>query len=141
MIKLAIADLKKVDEIIKSKHRYSCGFEYEGGILLASITDEKARLFFNSPDGQNGELYYALRNLGYHNARYTANYDWKVFKDGAEISYVEGDVYVRTIAKCFRIGCANTPEQKYADIKSTCYGDPVCNAHQYSDSSTQNETD
>lgn len=58
------------------------------------MTGEKWRGFFLSPDGQNGELYYALRQLGYVTRKYDAEYYWSVREKDTDwvIAYTEGDV-------------------------------------------------
>ncbi len=86
----AIDDLKKADKIIKKRHRYACGLEPDS----EEIKEERARFFFLSPDGQNGELFYELQKLGWRNAGRTAEYYWKMSRDGVRIEYVEGDVYL-----------------------------------------------
>ena len=91
----AILDIRKADAIIKARTRYDCG-------LTEDITHcEGAELFFQSPDGQNGELYYELLKLGWRNSGWGAEYYWKVSKgrtgEGVRISMVEGDLYVKTM--------------------------------------------
>lgn len=90
----AIEDLKKADRIIKKRHRYTCGLEED-----SEVKEERASFFFQSPDGQNGELFYELRKLGWRNAGHNAEYYWKVSKDGVQISYTEGDIYLSKINK------------------------------------------
>lgn len=82
-------DLEQCSKIIEARHRYSCGLE---GVWTDS--ENRSRNFFLSPDGQNSELYYELKKLGYRNAGFNAEYNWKVYKDGVLISYTEGDVYL-----------------------------------------------
>lgn len=90
--------LWKADGKIKRKHRYPCGLETEtlAGELQSNtgVHADRARYFFSSPDGQNGELYYALRALGLESAGYNAEYYWKLRdpKTGWMLSYTEGDV-------------------------------------------------
>jgi len=89
-----IADLIKADAIIKRHHKYFCGIARDDdGKFIGSSSD----IFFESPDGQNGELYYELKRLGYRNARFTAEYYWKVKKDNWIIEYVEGDIYIKNL--------------------------------------------
>lgn len=86
----AIEDLKKADRVIKKSHRYVCGLteKFDG-------KDERADFFFESPDGQNGELYYLLKDIGWKHRKYDAQYYWIVYKNDFEICYTEGDVYIR----------------------------------------------
>ena len=58
------------------------------------VKDDRARTFFNSPDGQNGELYYELRKIKWGNAKWQAEYYWAVWKENKQIEYVEGDIYI-----------------------------------------------
>jgi hypothetical protein len=92
-VPLAIQDIIKADKIIKKRHRYSCGLVSEVEKAAIGCGD----LFFESPDGQNGELYSELRNLGYSMGRFNAGYDWKISKNGIQISYCEGDIYVKNL--------------------------------------------
>ena len=93
-----IALLKKADTIIKKRHRYSCGLVADpvaqGLQGDSGIKEDRARFFFESPDGQNGELYYVLRELGLVNAGYVAEYHWKLREKGTGwfLTYTEGDV-------------------------------------------------
>lgn len=83
-------DLFKANKIIQKRTRYNCGLimdAYEKGLI-----SNQTRYFFESPDGQNGELYSELRKLGYSDAGYNAEYYWKVSKDDYIISYTEGDI-------------------------------------------------
>jgi len=54
-------------------------------------------LFFESPDGQNGQLYYELRELGWSQGGFDAPYHWKIVKNGVMIQFTEGDIYVKEI--------------------------------------------
>ncbi len=101
----AIDALNKADRTIKKRHRYQCGLERPAvkgvsvdsfGISTDSVVPERLRTFFLSPDGQNGELYYALRGLGFSHAKRDAEYYWVVrdHKTGWCISYTEGDVEI-----------------------------------------------
>ncbi len=89
----AIMDLKTANKQVIKRHRYSCGLasqEYKDAVGCGDF-------FFESPDGQNGELYNELRKLKWLHSVYKAEYYWKVRKDNIMISYVEGDIYVREI--------------------------------------------
>jgi len=88
-------DLKQANAIIKSRHNYFCGLVDQAKKDEIGCGD----MFFESPDGQNGELYYELMKLGYRNAGYAAEYDWKVKKDGYMIMYTEGDIYIKEYEK------------------------------------------
>lgn len=90
----AIQDLKAANRTVRRRQRYACGLE-EGS---ENVQEQRARFFFNSPDGQNGELYYELRKLGWRTSGYEAEYYWGVSKDGVRIEYVEGDVYITALA-------------------------------------------
>ena len=91
--------LNTADKAIKAKHRYFCGLEKP-----AEAGGERLRVFFQSPDGQNGELYYALRELGLVDAGYNAPYHWKLreYGTGWFLTYTEGDVDVH-------VRCAEVP--------------------------------
>ena len=90
--------LLKANGIIKKRHRYHCGLEdEETAKTLQSDTGvhkDRARFFFLSPDGQNGELYQELRKLGLINAGYSAEYYWKLRERGTGwfLTYTEGDI-------------------------------------------------
>lgn len=90
----AIDDLYKTNRIIKKRHRYECGLEED-----SDIKESRARFFFLSPDGQNGELYCELRKMGWRNSGYAAEYYWGVSKDGIKIQYTEGDIYLVPLKK------------------------------------------
>lgn len=91
-----IADLIKADSIIKRRHRYFCGLAWdENRKFIGSSSD----IFFESPDGQNGELYYELKKLGWRNGGFNAEYYWKLRKDTWTIGYTEGDIYITKINK------------------------------------------
>lgn len=87
----AVKDIRDANKIIIKRHRYFCGLvsdEVKGEIGCAD-------LFFQSPDGQCGELYTELLKLGYKHKMYQAEYYWKVYKlAGATISYSEGDISI-----------------------------------------------
>ena len=88
-------DLRTANQKIIKNHRYDCGLapdEVKDSIGCGDF-------FFESPDGQNGELYQALRELKWLHSVYKAEYYWKVRKDNIMISYVEGDIYVREITQ------------------------------------------
>lgn len=82
----------EADRKIKKRHRYACGIEQEAD--AEQLKDGKASLFFSSPDGQNGELYFELQKLGWSGGGYKAPYDWRISKDGDIIQYCEGDIYL-----------------------------------------------
>lgn len=93
-------DLRVIDEIIKARHRYACGLENSsviGGIWTDSEDGTKSRAFFQSPDGQNGELFHALQVVGYSVTKYAAPYHWTAKKKtGPYVTYTEGDLYIHT---------------------------------------------
>lgn len=89
----AIQDLQKANRKIKRSTRYACGLEDEG-----TIREERADFFFSSPDGQNGRLFWELKNLGWINSGYKAEYFWGVSKLGVHIQYTEGDIYIRPLS-------------------------------------------
>lgn len=86
----AISDLKSANTKIIKRHRYFCGL----------VSDEQKNnigceeFFFESPDGQNGELYHTLREMGWKHQKYDSEYYWKVQKMGFTISYTEGDISI-----------------------------------------------
>lgn len=84
-----IEKLNHVDQIIKKRHRYHCGLE-----TTAVPSGLRMRVFFLSPDGQNGELYYELRNNGLSHSKYTAEYHWKLRDPNSNwvLSFSEGDI-------------------------------------------------
>ncbi len=84
------ADIFKANDAVKSRYKYQCGIVDEQTKRELGIGD----LFFESPDGQNGELYNELRNLGWINAGYACEYDWRVRKGIYKITYTEGDLYI-----------------------------------------------
>jgi hypothetical protein len=87
----AIKDLIKADKKIKKNHRYNCGLlESTEGIGIGDF-------FFESPDGQNGELYYKLKELGWRHSMYKAEYYWRVSKNGLFLTYCEGDISIKPI--------------------------------------------
>jgi hypothetical protein len=87
----AIVDLRIANREIRKRHNYFCGLVSDDVRDSIGCGD----LFFESPDGQNGELFYELRKMGWRNAGFNAEYYWKVTKDGWIIEYVEGDVYIQ----------------------------------------------
>jgi len=94
-VKQAEIDLGDANAEIKKRYNYHCGLEN-----LKLRTDGLGfRAFFNSPDGQNGELYQELRKLKYRDAGYSAEYFWKVRKNldngqNVFIAYAEGDISI-----------------------------------------------
>lgn len=87
-------DIEACNDIIQSRTNYSCGLDHEWRDGTTSSTS-----FFNSPDGQNGQLFYELKNLGYRNSGYSAEHSWKVSKDGIAIAYSEGDISIYPLKK------------------------------------------
>jgi hypothetical protein len=87
-----------VNQVLIKKHRYSCGLEsleistnkwsYRG----IEQPNPKAHGFFNSPDGQNGEFYWALRDAGFAHHFRMAEYHWGVRMGKIILTYTEGDV-------------------------------------------------
>lgn len=94
-LKEAEQELKDADRKIKKRHRYICGLVSEEKKEGLGIGD----FFFESPDGQNAELYYALREKGWINSGYNAPYSWGVSKNGVKITYTEGDISIRPLKK------------------------------------------
>lgn len=89
-----------VNQVLVKKYRYSCGLESleisTGKWLYRGIEqpNPKARGFFNSPDGQNGAFYYALRDAGFQHHFYMAEYHWGVRMGDVILTYTEGDIDV-----------------------------------------------
>ena len=90
---------RAVSTLIEQNHRYSCGLET--GILAnrwsfkgVEQPNVKASGFFNSPDSQNGEFYYALKKVGLRHHFYNAEYHWGVRLGKIILTYTEGDVDV-----------------------------------------------
>ena len=89
-------DLRIANRKVVRRANYMCGI-VENGLDVENLKDEKAQFFFESPDGQDYELYMALRDIGYREKFFKAPYYWRVEKHGFAIEYVEGDVYLTTI--------------------------------------------
>ena len=91
---------KIVSREVAKKHRYNCGIDtleisdskwfYKG----IEQPNPKARGFFESPDGQNGEFYYSLKDVGFTHHFYMAEYYWGVKKGNVILTYTEGDLDV-----------------------------------------------
>ncbi len=92
-------DLVHASMMIEVRHNYACGLEVENDEQRNDIEPTTTHFFFNSPDGQNGELFYRLREQGYRSSGYNAPYNWAVSKNGVRISYTEGDIYLSIINK------------------------------------------
>lgn len=58
-----------------------------------------AQFFFENWDDERITFYTLLRERGYADAGYTANYFWKLIKGPIIVSYVEGDVYIYPVKK------------------------------------------
>jgi len=90
---------KKVSTIIERNHRYSCGLEkldITGPWSYKKMPqpNPKASGFFESPDGQNGEFYYALLDVGFEHHFRNAEYHWGVRKGNIILTNTEGDIDV-----------------------------------------------
>lgn len=88
---------QEVSKLIEKDHRYACGLEtgiVEGRWSYKGIEqpNTKASGFFNSPDGQNGEFYYALKQVGCLHHFYMAEYHWGVRLGKIILTYTEGDI-------------------------------------------------
>lgn len=89
-----------VSKILEKNHRYSCGLESlevkDGKWSYNGIEqpNQKAGGFFESPDGQNGEFYYALKDVGMEHHFFNAEYHWGVRKGNIILTYTEGDIDV-----------------------------------------------
>jgi len=83
------SDIMQIDANIKAHTRYTCGLEGEW-----KDEESRSRSFFSSPDDQRTELFYALMKMGYIEKFYNAPYYWKVAKNGVEVLYIEGDLYL-----------------------------------------------
>lgn len=92
-IEKAKNDIVEADIKIKKRHRYVCGLVSEAKKDELGCGD----MFFESPDGQNGELYYQLVSMGYRSSGYNAPYYWGVSKDGIKIQFTEGDIYIKNL--------------------------------------------
>jgi len=86
----AMADIRKVNSKIIRRHRYICGIVPDELKNQTGCGD----LFFESPDGQNGELYIELKNLKWRGS-FKTEYNWQVSKEGTRIIYSEGDIYIK----------------------------------------------
>ncbi len=87
-----ITTLLQADKTIKTSHNYPCGIDYYS--VKCNEDRTKCRAFFDSQDGQNGQLYYELKKLGFRNSGYNSEYSWKVQNGDHFISYTEGDIYI-----------------------------------------------
>lgn len=83
-------DLYEANKKVVKNHRYACGLVDESVKNEIGCGD----YFFNSPDGQDLELFYELKALGWR-GEYNAPYLWKLTKNDMQISYCEGDIYVK----------------------------------------------
>ncbi len=88
-VEYVVAAAHFVSKLIEKRHRYSCGIEQ-----LEIGENGKAIGFFNSPDSQNGEFYYALRDVGFGHHFRMAEYHWGVRKGNIILTYTEGDLAV-----------------------------------------------
>lgn len=86
-------DIRKASREIQKRYRYSCGIASDEVNKELGCGD----MFFESPDGQNGQLYMELKKLGYRSSGFNAEYFWKVNKDGWIVSYTEGDICIRQV--------------------------------------------
>ncbi len=82
--------LENANSNIIKNHNYSCGLEY----VEKSKDEDRAVGFFESPDAQNGELYYALIEAKGRRSKHEADYYWRVRIGDYFIGYTEGDISV-----------------------------------------------
>ncbi|UOF78925.1 hypothetical protein [Caudoviricetes sp.] len=88
-IYFVIAAAEMISKFIEKRHRYTCGLEE------IKVTEQgKAFGFFQSPDGQNGEFFYALIDAGFRRHFYQAEYYWAVAKGDIILQYTEGDISI-----------------------------------------------
>lgn len=90
-VEYAVAAALFISKLVEKRHRYSCGIE-----RLEINESGKGVGFFNSPDSQNGEFYYALCELVFRNHFRVAEYYWGVRLGNSKIllTYTEGDIAV-----------------------------------------------
>lgn len=88
-VAIVIKVAKAVSQILEKRHRYTCGIE-----SLEINENGNGVGFFLSPDGQNGEFYYALIDVGFRRHFYQAEYHWGVRKGDIVLTYTEGDLSV-----------------------------------------------
>lgn len=86
-----------VSKILEKSYKYSCGLTHlDGGHKWShngiKQPTTKASGFFESPDGQNGEFYYALKDIGMEHHFFNAEYHWGVRKGNIILTYTEGDI-------------------------------------------------
>ena len=84
-----VALAQKVSKLVEKRHRYACGIE-----RLEVNESGKGVGFFLSPDGQNGEFYYALLDVGFRHHFRVAEYHWGVRLGKIILTYTEGDLAV-----------------------------------------------
>jgi hypothetical protein len=86
-----VAVAEAVSKVVEKRHRYNCGLE-----RLEVGESGKAYGFFNSPDGQNGEYFSALKEVGFRHHFYQAEYYWGVRLGNSKIilTYTEGDIAI-----------------------------------------------
>lgn len=89
----AISELEKCDRQIKKRYRYACGIVKKE--IADQLKETRATMFFESPDGQNLDLFYLLLERGWRSVKYSAGYHWAVENNWMQIEYVEGDIYIK----------------------------------------------
>jgi len=90
---------EQVSKLVERRYRYSCGleeFRFTEKWSYNFVEQPNAKIygFFNSPDGQNGEFYWALRDVGFAHHFRMAEYHWGVRMGKIILTYTEGDVDV-----------------------------------------------
>lgn len=91
-MKTAIEELRVANQAIRKQYRYPCGLLRPSA--AEGLKASGAQFFFESPDGQNADLYWQLGKLGWGHSFYNAPYHWGLNRNGVYLRYVEGDIYL-----------------------------------------------
>ena len=93
-IKQVVADIIQAQKIIKKEYK----IKYTFGLNIEMCKSMGCGdLFFESPDGQNGALYYKLKNLGWRHHKFETEYYWGLTKNNTRLIFTEGDIYIKNI--------------------------------------------
>lgn len=90
----AVREVINANTAVRKLYKYDCGITEIG---LDNLKDDKAKFFFQSPDGQDYVFYMKLCDAGFKEDFFSAPYHWGVQKNGVAVCYIEGDVYLSLI--------------------------------------------
>ena len=98
MIILKITKTNINKDLYKANKKVIRKYEYRCGLATDELKNEIAcgDYFFESPDGQDLDLFYELKALVWR-GEYDEPYLWKLNKNNIQISYSEGDIYLKEI--------------------------------------------